>query len=157
PNSAREPTRRQALALLGTAAAAACVGLAGPTAWPAASDEKAGEKTEDAALDEVLRQLQGAEPQSGQGLSTHAPMAAEALCTLGLPEKATPGLKNYRAPVRELPPASRRIDPHRWTDALGPDADAATWEQANGRWGDWKAFFTAELTERPWPDVLDVW
>jgi hypothetical protein len=112
---------------------------------------------DDQALDEVLRQLQAAEPRSLQGLSTHAPMAAEALCALGFPQKAGPWLKNYRRPVRDLPGRKKRIDPNAWKDALGPDAQAETWEQANGRWRDWTEFFAAELGERPWPDVLDMW
>jgi hypothetical protein len=123
----------------------------------ASFEEKTAAGADDQALDEVLRQLQAAEPRSLQGLSTHAPMAAEALCALGFPQEAGPWLKNYRRPARELPRASRPINPNQWQDALGPDANAQTWELANGRWGDWKEFFTAELAERPWPDVLDVW
>ena len=32
-----------------------------------------------------------------------------------------------------------------------------SWEQSNARWGDWKEFFTAELAENRWQDILDVW
>jgi hypothetical protein len=157
PNPECQPTRRQALAILGTSATAACAGLTGCAARSAAPGKKPAAGEDDLALDEVLRQLQAAEPRSLQGLSTHAPMAAEALCALGFPQQAGPWLKKYRRPVHELPRASRRIDPIKWKDALGPDAHAETWEQANGRWGDWKEFFTAELAERPWRDVLEVW
>jgi hypothetical protein len=153
PDDGRAPTRRQALAILGTSGVVACAGLTGYAERSASSDADADNRP----LDEVLRQLQNAEPKSLQGLSTHAPMAAEALCALGFPQKAGVWLKKYRAPVRELPLARMRIDPNKWKDALGPDANAETWEKANARWGDWREFFSAELAERPWQDVLDRW
>jgi hypothetical protein len=117
----------------------------------------AAANADDQALDDVLRQLQAAEPRSLQGLSTHAPMAVEAICTLGFAQQAGAWLRNYRRPIQDLPRAQRRIDPDHWRDALGPDANATTWEQANSRWGDWREFFSAELAARAWRDVLDVW
>src|SRR5262249_55834449 len=127
PNSGREPTRRKALAMMGTSAGVACVGLTNYALRSASQDDRPAADADDQALDEVLRQLQAAEPKSLQGLSTHAPMAAEALCALGFPQKAGPWLKNYRRPVRELPGTKMRIDPNKWKDALGPDAQAETW------------------------------
>ncbi len=147
------PTRRKALTVLGASVAVTGAGLG---AWAVGSArEKPTE--DDRALDEVLRQLHAAEPKSLRGLSTHAPMVAEALCALGFPAKAGPWLKGYRAPTRELPATRTRIDPTKWKDALGPDPRADSWEGANHRWADWKEFFAAELTERKWEDVLDVW
>jgi hypothetical protein len=157
PNPEFRPTRRQGLAILGTSAAVTCAGLASFAVRSASSEDKPAAPADDQALDDVLRQLQRAEPQCLQGLSTHAPMAAEALCALGFAQQAGPWFKNYRRPVLPLPRAKRRIDPNQWRDALGPDATAPTWEQANSRWGDWREFFTAQLAEGPWPEVLDGW
>jgi hypothetical protein len=154
PSANRGLTRRHALAALGTSVAAAGAGWTAHTLRSSPPDEKPGN---DEALDEVLRELQKAEPESRQGLSTHAPMATEALCALGFPQKAGTWLKNYRAPVRQLPKAAKPIDREHWKDALGPQAGADSWEEANGRWGDWKEFFAAELADQRWPDVLDTW
>lgn len=146
-----QPTRRQALAAFGSSALACLATVQTGSAKIPAGD------VDDGALDDVLRELHSAEPKCVQGLSTHAPMAAEALCALGLGQEAGPWLKNYRRPIRELPRPGQRIDPAHWKAALGPDKRASSWEQANGRWGDWREFFTAELAQRPWRDVLDVW
>jgi hypothetical protein len=113
--------------------------------------------TSDAALDEAYHLLQRQEPQCKQGLSTHAPMAAEALCALGHCDRAVRWVEDYRAPVRQLPPPSARIDPKHWRAALGPKLGETSWEATNPRWADWKEFFLAELSERPWREVLDQW
>lgn len=157
PEQQSQPTRRQVLAILSRPALLASAGLAGGTTWSGLAGDKPAAKADDEALDDVLRQLQAAEPKSAQGLSTHAPMAAEALCSLGFHREAGPWLKNYRRPVHDLPRPSQRIEPAKWKDAIGPDPKADTWERANARWGDWREFFTAELAERPWRDVLNVW
>src|SRR5215472_13373525 len=124
PDSGQEPTRRKALAMLGTSAGVACAGLTSYALQSASQDVRTAADADDQALDEVLRQLQAAEPKSLQGLSTHAPMATEALCALGFPHKAGPCLQNYQRPIRELPGAKMRIDSNKWKDALGPDAEA---------------------------------
>ena len=155
--------RRQALIALG-AAATASLGARGFSA-AAVNDEPSSSSAakadtraiDDQPLDDVLRQLRNEEPGSRQGLSTHAPMAAEALCSLGYSDQALPWLKTYQAPIRELPRPSQPINTANWREALGPRIGAASWEDANARWGDWKEFFTAELAEKPWRTVLDVW
>ena len=121
---------------------------------PVAASESA---SNDDALDEALRLIHGAEPMSKQGLSTHAPMVAEALCALGFSDRAVAWVAGYRGPLIEVPRPSRKIDPARWRDALGPRLDASSWEGALARWGDWVAYFTAELGAAPWRDVLDTW
>jgi hypothetical protein len=114
------------------------------------------ESTED-ALDEALQLIHKPEPQCKQGLSTHAPMAAEALCRLGHSERAVAWVKEYDRPLLPLPPATTPIVRSQWRAALGPRMGAATWETANARWGDWKEFFVAELSQARWQDVLDLW
>lgn len=137
-------TRRQALPMIGLSAMAA---FGSGEAFGAGDD----------ALDEAYRVLQKQEPQCKMGLSTHAPMAAEALCSLGHAERAVQWVRDYQAPLRQLPPPSAPIDRNHWRSALGPHIGASTWESTNSRWADWKEFFTAELANTPWRDVLDVW
>jgi hypothetical protein len=134
------------------------MGLASAVGWTWAGCSPAGPHgAADDALDAALRVLQRQEPLSKQGLSTHAPMAAEALCALGHADRAVAWVEHYNAPLRQLPPPSAPIDHNRWRASLGPRLRAATWEAANARWGDWKEFFTAELAEIPWQTLLDVW
>jgi hypothetical protein len=148
------PNRRRAIKMLGAAAA---------TAWIAADSEGAEARKSGIsgaggdALDEAYRILQGQEPKSKQGLSTHAPMVAEALCALGHQERAVSFVENYQAPVLELPAPTSRIDAANWRNALGPKLGIGSWESSNVRWADWKEFFSAELAEKPWREVLDLW
>jgi hypothetical protein len=66
-------------------------------------------------------------------------------------------VKEYDRPLLALPPATTLIERSQWRAALGPRVGAATWESSNARWGDWKEFFIAELSEPRWQDVLDLW
>ena len=66
-------------------------------------------------------------------------------------------VENYRAPVLDLPAPVSRIDSKNWRSAPGPKIGAASWESSNARWADWKEFFGAELGEKPWREVLDLW
>jgi Questin oxidase-like len=111
----------------------------------------------DEALDEALRLLHGREPESRHGLSTHAPMVAEALCALGHSEKAVGWVAGYRGPDLRLPVPTQPIDRDHWRSALGVRSGAASWEQSLPRYGDWRSFFAAELEDAPWSEVLDTW
>lgn len=138
------------------------IGLAAAAGWnwtPCNSDaaEVTEAKASDEALDEAFRLLQRQEPQSKQGLSTHAPMVAEALCALGRADEAVSWVERYRAPLRPLPMPTARVDVLNWRAALGPRLGVTTWEASNPRWADWKEFFTRELAENRWQDVLDLW
>jgi len=112
---------------------------------------------DDGPLDEALALLQRNEPQCKGGMSTHAPMAAEALCALGAADRVMSWVERYRAPVLQIPTASRPIRRAEWRAALGPRLGAITWEEANPRWGDWKEFFLSELSETRWQELLDLW
>jgi hypothetical protein len=140
-------TRREALQMLGMAAAAGYAGINRSMARDVADD----------GVDEALRLLQSEEPQSRQGLSTHAPMVVEALSALGYSSHAARWVEGYRRPVLRLPPPSAEIDRQNWRAALGPDQKAGSWEAANVRWADWRKLFTVELAENRWQEVLDRW
>lgn len=135
------PTRRQLV-----------LGGLGWAAWPAAlrgADED--------ALDAALQMLHAAEPACKQGLSTHAPMVAEALTALDRADGAVAWVRNYRAPEIQLPGRVRPIAAAAWRSSLGPDKGASTWEGQNVRWADWHEFFARELGAAPWRRVLDTW
>jgi hypothetical protein len=140
-----DPTRRQVLHAVGAGVALACSGSA------------RGERSRGDALDEALHRIHRREPDSVNGLSTHAPMVVEALDALGRADRIEAWLDGYRGPTRQLPRATRRIDAARWRDALGPDVGAPSWERANPRYGDWVELFARELGARPWREVLDLW
>jgi len=102
--------------------------------------------------------LHAAEPAAKQGLSTHAPMVAEALCALGHPERAKAWVERYDAPTLQLPPPTTPIDRAAWRAALGPRREAPTWERQLVRWADWKQLFLDDLHPKsPWQPVLDLW
>jgi hypothetical protein len=109
------------------------------------------------ALDEALAAVHRAEPESRHGLSTHAPMVVEALCTLGRGEGAAPWLQAYGGPLLRLPTPRAPIRREDWRAALGARPGAPSWEESLERWGDWRELFTAELAEAPWEQVLDTW
>jgi hypothetical protein len=155
-------SRRQVIRACAGAGAVVATGGAGlfgsfPPVAQGAGLTSPGDGRGDEALDEALLLLQGAEPESRQGLSTHAPMVAEALCALGRPEEAVRWVARYRAPLLDLPRPAERIDPKEWRRALGPDLGQATWERSLARWADWRDFFAEELRSSPWPEVLDRW
>jgi hypothetical protein len=100
-----------------------------------------------AAHDEALELLAPYGPELANGLTSHAPMVAEALCALGRPGAVMPWLARYRAGLLPRPPARGPIDPARWRDALGRPE----------RVEDWSRFFGEALREGAWPDVVRVW
>jgi Questin oxidase-like len=99
------------------------------------------------AMDEALDLLRGAGPELRNGLTNHAPMAAEAMCALGRPQAVIPWVGKYR---RRIPPEPARVERVR----------ADGWESALGdlsRHADWVAFFDIELKQAPWREVLERW
>src|SRR5262245_43446873 len=141
-------TRREALQMAAAAASAATLGFAGRLDAGGVNDD---------ALDEALVRLHRSEPRIKQGMSTHAPMAVEALCALGHADRVAAWMDDYRGPVLEIPVPSAPIARDGWRAALGPRPGASTWEAAMARFGDWRELFVAEMSESPWQDVLDRW
>jgi hypothetical protein len=156
----KAPTRRELLAGAGALVlGAGCRGRspAEPPPPPSGAAVSGAVAPGDAALDEVLEMLHAQEPRSKQGLSTHAPMVAEALCALGFADRARAWVEGYRAPVIELPLPGQPIARDRWREVLDPVRGAPTWKAKIGRWGDWKQLFLEELRGARWQDVLDTW
>ncbi len=156
--AAQATTRRQALQVM-VAATAAGLGWSACNATHGAAmrGKQAGTQADDGALDHALRLLHEREPISRGGLSSHAPMVAEALCALGHSDLAVSRVEDDDARPVELPAPTQRIAREEWRSALGLRRDASTWEAANPRWGDWREFFRSELEEARWQDVLDLW
>ena len=75
--------------------------------------------------------------------TSHAPMAAEALCALGRPDAVMPWLEHYRQGMLPRPRAVERITRDNWRGALARE----------DRFADWSAFFNEELARAPWPTV----
>jgi hypothetical protein len=98
-------------------------------------------------IDEALQILTSYGPDLQNGMTSHAPMAVEALCALGRPAAVMPWLERYRSGMLPAPAQRTAITPSNWRDAL-MHAD---------RTADWKAFFAAELKQAPWATVLDEW
>ena len=100
-----------------------------------------------ATLDDALEIMGSYGPDLANGLTSHAPMAAEALCALGRPDAVVPWVERYRRGMLPRPPARERIAPERWREALGQES----------RFTDWSAFFEEELRTAPWRAVVARW
>jgi hypothetical protein len=100
-----------------------------------------------ASLDEALEFLAPYGIELKNGNSNHAPMVAEALCVLGRPEAVMPWIARYRARMLPRPTAGDRIGREDWRAALGD----------RKRFADWSAFFREDISEAPWPEMLDRW
>jgi hypothetical protein len=100
-----------------------------------------------AALDEALDGLAPYGPDLRNGLTSHAPMAVEALCALGRPDAIGPWLARYRAGLLPRPAPVSPIPRGGWRAALARPE----------RYADWSALFAAELAEAPWREVLERW
>jgi Questin oxidase-like len=100
-----------------------------------------------AAMDGALERLRGTGPELRNGLTNHAPMAAEAMCALGRPQAVAAWIERYRRKILPEPARVERVPAHGWESALGQLA----------RHADWVDFFDNELKEAPWRAVLDRW
>jgi Questin oxidase-like len=97
-------------------------------------------------LDEAYQRLHATGPEFDGFLSNHGPMAAEAMVRRGHGDQVQSWLDGYMRRLEEFP---RGLGP------IGTD-----WREALGdlrRVADWTAFFRAEISERPWREVLDAW
>src|SRR5262245_40093271 len=97
------------------------------------------------SMDDALEILVAYGPDLQNGLTNHAPMAAEAMCAMGRPEAVRPWIEHYRAGMLPRPPAREPITTADWRSALGRE----------DRFGDWSAFFADELQQASWRVVLE--
>ena len=98
-------------------------------------------------LDQALDRLASRGPAYAGGLANHAPMAAEALVTLGRHDAVASWIDGYVARLEEWPRSAGRILPDAWTEALGKSERAT----------DWREFFAEELANASFRDVLARW
>ncbi len=74
-------------------------------------------------------------------------MAAEVLTRRGFDDVVPAWVDRYIPRLIEMPTAAERITDDNWPDALGDGK----------RVGDWASYFTDQVNERPWTDVLVQW
>ena len=99
-------------------------------------------------FDEALERLRGTGSQVvGSAAPNHGPMAAEALVALGRDDVVVAWADRYRRQLDAMPPPSSPVAARDWAQALG----------AIDRFGDWVAFFRAQLAEAPWRVVFEEW
>jgi hypothetical protein len=104
------------------------------------------------AMGGALDRLRSVGYEHGTMLVNHAPMAAEAMATLGYADDVADWVEGNLAQRRykDLPTPRFPLSAHDeadWRPALG-DFDRVT---------DWRAMFDRELADRPWQEVLAAW
>ncbi|SDL06637.1 questin oxidase family protein [Streptomyces indicus] len=98
-------------------------------------------------LDEALERLHASGPERLGRLSNHGPMAVESLVHRGHAHSVHRWLDHYEDKLEDMPAANGRVTRANWREAMG---DAR-------RIADWCAFFTREVGEHPWREVLAEW
>src|SRR5215831_18072026 len=100
------------------------------------------------AFDEALECLRGTGSEVAAGVApNHGPMAAEALVALGRDDVVVAWADRYRQKLDPMPPPTSPVTAESWAQALG----------VIDRFGDWVAFFRAQLAEAPWRVVFKEW
>ncbi|MEU1665985.1 questin oxidase family protein [Streptomyces sparsogenes] len=98
-------------------------------------------------LDEALERLHAAGPERDGWLSNHAPMAVEALVRHGQGPSVHRWLDLYADKLEDMPSPYATVTAQNWPEALGDPRRIA----------DWTAYFTRELADHPWREVLAQW
>ena len=98
-------------------------------------------------MEPALAALAACGPDLRNGMTSHAPMAVEALAAMGRADAVMPWLEGYVKGILPRPVGRERIGCDDWRAALGRE----------DRVGDWNAFFAGELEEAPWRSVLARW
>ena len=98
-------------------------------------------------LDEALERLHRTGPERDGWLSNHAPMAVEALVSHGQARTVHRWLDGYRDKLEDMPAATGAVTGDNWREYLGDPR----------RLADWTVFFTRQVEERSWRDVLTEW
>jgi hypothetical protein len=89
----------------------------------------------------------GGDEEGNHGLTNHGPMATEVMVRRGLDIDVGRWLDRYVPRLRDLPNPSERITEDAWGNALG----------VGRRIGDWTDYFTRQVAEQPWRQVLVTW
>ncbi len=98
-------------------------------------------------MEPALELLAAYGPDLRNGLTSHAPMVAEALAALGRADAVMPWLEDYRQGMLPRPVAHARIPRDEWRAALGRTERVA----------EWSTLFAGECQEAPWREVLARW
>lgn len=98
-------------------------------------------------LDEALQRLHRSGPERLGRLTNHAPMAVEALAAHGQAGSVHRWLDMYTRKLEEFPSGAEPVTAANWHLALGDSRRAA----------DWIDYFSREIAEHPWRDVLTEW
>jgi hypothetical protein len=102
----------------------------------------------DGVLIEAYERFHRTGPEWGADqLTNHGPMAVEVLVRRGRPEVVPRWVDGYIRRLDDLPRATSKITGASWAEALGDGR----------RIGDWTAYFTGQLAEHPWREVLATW
>ncbi|MFD7260360.1 questin oxidase family protein [Streptomyces sp. NPDC059874] len=99
------------------------------------------------ALDEALERLHTSGPERLGRLTNHAPMVVEALASHGRSAAVHRWLDLYAGHLEEFPAPFAPVTGANWPQALGDPRRAA----------DWIAYFTREIADHPWRDLLATW
>lgn len=99
------------------------------------------------AYDEALERFHTTGPEFAGWLSNHGPMVVEALANQGRPEGIHRWVDGYLTRLDERPRGIEAIRSEEWREYLGDPV----------RTGDWIDFFTREVAQRPWREVLVQW
>ena len=83
----------------------------------------------------------------GRARAQSRPMAAEALAAMGCDDVVVAWADRYRRQLDAIPPPRSPVTAENWAQALG----------TIDRFGDWAAFFRAQLAEAPWQVVFGEW
>ncbi|WP_440958049.1 questin oxidase family protein [Oceanicaulis sp. LC35] len=98
-------------------------------------------------LDAALTRLDAVSPALTNGFYNHAPMAVEALCSMGQGDEAPAWLEAQADSFTLAGPEGAPLDPDDWRALIG----------GRTRYPEWRAFFRDELKDRPWREVLSLW
>lgn len=98
-------------------------------------------------LDEALSRLHHTGPEFAGRLSNHAPMVVEAMVRRGHADDVPRWVDWYSTRLDEAVHPSDGIHAAQWRDALGDPS----------RLADWMSFFSNELSQSSWNDVLLTW
>jgi hypothetical protein len=99
-------------------------------------------------LNEALERFHRTGPEWGESqLTNHGPMAVEVLVRRGRTDEVHRWADRYLRRLDIMPTGVAAITEETWPEALGDGR----------RVGDWTQYFTRQLAERPWRDVLATW